>query len=49
MVAFSAAATETPIRIDNTTLTLFDPDTRELLRTRPSPFTYAKAARLRGA
>jgi hypothetical protein len=26
----------------------FDPDTRELLRTRPSPFTYDQVARLRG-
>ena len=37
------------VRIDATTLTFFDPDTRELLRTRPSPFTYDQAARLRGA
>ena len=37
------------VRIDSTTLTFFDPDTRQLLRTRPSPFTYDQAARLRGA
>jgi hypothetical protein len=37
------------VRIDATTLTFFDPDTRELLRTRPSPITYDQAARLRGA
>jgi len=37
------------VRLDDTTMTVFDPDTRELLRTRPSPFTYAQAARLRGA
>ena len=37
------------IRIDGTTLTFFDPETRELLRTRPSPFTYDQSARLRGA
>jgi transposase InsO family protein len=37
------------IRIDDTSLAFFDPGTRELLRTRPSPFTYAQAARLRGA
>jgi transposase InsO family protein len=37
------------VRIDGTTLAFFDPDTRELLRTRPSPITYAQAARLRGA
>ena len=27
----------------------FDPQTRELLRTRPSPLTYDQATRLRGA
>lgn len=27
----------------------FDPDTRELLRTRPNPLTYDQARRLRGA
>jgi transposase InsO family protein len=37
------------IRIDGMTLSFFDPDTRELLRSRPSPFTYAQAAQLRGA
>jgi transposase InsO family protein len=37
------------VRIDDTTLAFFDPDTRELLRTRPSPFTYSQATRLRGA
>jgi transposase InsO family protein len=37
------------VRIDATTLTFFDPDTRELLRTRPSPLSYDQAARLRGA
>jgi transposase InsO family protein len=37
------------VRIDDTTLAFFDPGTRELLRTRPSPFTYDQAARLRGA
>jgi hypothetical protein len=36
------------VRIDDTTLTFFDPDTRELLRTRPSPFTYTEASRLLG-
>ncbi len=36
------------IRIDATTLTFFDPDTRQLLRTRPNPLTPAEAARLRG-
>ena len=28
------------IRIDDTSLVFFDPATRELLRTRPSPFNY---------
>jgi transposase InsO family protein len=37
------------VRIDDTTLSFFDPETRELLRTRPSPLTYHQAARLRGA
>ena len=37
------------VRIDATTLTFFDPDTRQLLRTRPSHLTYDQAARLRGA
>jgi hypothetical protein len=37
------------IRIDDTTLMFFDPDTRELLRTRPNPLTYDQARRLRGA
>ena len=37
------------IRIDQTTLTYFDPVTRELLRTRPSPLTGDQAQRLRGA
>jgi transposase InsO family protein len=37
------------IRIDQATLTYFDPVTRELLRTRPSPLTWDQAQRLRGA
>jgi hypothetical protein len=37
------------VRIDGTSLAFFDPDTRELLRTRPSPLTYQQAMRLRGA
>ncbi|WP_207229852.1 integrase core domain-containing protein [Krasilnikovia cinnamomea] len=36
------------IRIDATTLTFFDPETRQLLRTRPNPFTRDEVARLRG-
>jgi hypothetical protein len=37
------------IRIEETTLTFFDPGTRELLRTRPSPLTWDQARHLRGA
>jgi transposase InsO family protein len=37
------------IRIENNTLTYFDPVTRELLRTRPNPLTWEQAQRLRGA
>jgi hypothetical protein len=37
------------VRIDESTLTYFDSDTRQLLRTRPNPFTYDQARRLRGA
>jgi Integrase core domain len=38
-----------PVRIEQTTLMFFDPETRELLRTRPSPLTWDQARRLRGA
>ncbi|MDQ4033673.1 MAG: IS481 family transposase [Actinomycetota bacterium] len=37
------------IRIDTATLMFFDPDTRELLRTRPNPLSYDQARTLRGA
>jgi transposase InsO family protein len=37
------------IRIEQHTLTYFDPVTRELLRTRPNPLTWDQAQRLRGA
>jgi transposase InsO family protein len=37
------------IRIEQNTLMFFDPQTRELLRTRPSPLTWEQARRLRGA
>ena len=37
------------IRIEEATLMFFDPQTRELLRTRPSPLTWDQARRLRGA
>jgi hypothetical protein len=37
------------VRIEQHTLTYFDPVNRELLRTRPNPLTWAQAQRLRGA
>jgi transposase InsO family protein len=37
------------IRIDDKSLVFFDPETRELLRTRPSPLSYDQVARLHGA
>jgi transposase InsO family protein len=37
------------IRIEDTTLMFFDPDTRELLRTRPNPLTYDQVRTLRGS
>jgi transposase InsO family protein len=37
------------VRIDDTTLTYVDAETRQLLRTRPSPFTYDQVRHLRGA
>ena len=37
------------VRIEEATLMFFDPETRELLRTRPSPLTWDQARRLRGA
>jgi hypothetical protein len=37
------------IRIQDATLMFFDPDTRQLLRTRPNPLTYDQARKLRGA
>jgi hypothetical protein len=37
------------IRIEEATLMFFDPDTRELLRTRPSPLTWDQARAMRGA
>jgi hypothetical protein len=37
------------IRIENDTLMFFDPATRVLLRTRPSPLTWDQARTLRGA
>ena len=37
------------VRVDEHTLMFFDPDTRELLRTRPNPLTPAEILRLRSA
>jgi transposase InsO family protein len=37
------------IRVEEKTLTFFDPATRQLLRTRPSPFTPEQAQTLQGA
>ncbi|GIF82072.1 hypothetical protein Cba03nite_34210 [Catellatospora bangladeshensis] len=37
------------IRVEEHTLMFFDPQTRELLRTRPNPLSPAEVARLRGA
>jgi hypothetical protein len=37
------------VRIEQATLMFFDPETRELLRTRPSPLTWDQAHRMRGA
>jgi transposase InsO family protein len=37
------------VRIEENTLMFFDPQTRELLRTRPSPLTWDQARKLRGA
>jgi transposase InsO family protein len=37
------------VRIEEATLMFFDPETRELLRTRPSPLTWDQARALHGA
>ena len=37
------------VRIEEHTLLFFDPETRELLRTRPNPLSYDQARKLRGA
>jgi len=37
------------IRIEGQTLHFFDPDSRQLLRTRPNPLSHDQARRLRGA
>lgn len=42
------AGRQVGIRIEPTTLLLFDLDTRELLRTRPNPLTAQQVVRLRG-
>jgi transposase InsO family protein len=37
------------VRIEEATMMIFDPESRELLRTRPSPLTWDQARKLRGA
>jgi Integrase core domain len=37
------------VRIEEATLMFFDPDTRELLRTRPNPLTWDQSRAIRGA
>jgi hypothetical protein len=48
-VAELRAGTRVGIRLDDTTLTIFDPDTRELLRVAPNPITPAELMKVRGA
>jgi len=43
------AGRQVTIRIEDATLMFFDPDTRELLRTRPNPLSWDQARKLRGA
>jgi transposase InsO family protein len=43
------AGRQAGIRIEDKTLMFFDPRTRDLLRTRPSPLTWDQARRVRGA
>ncbi len=45
-VAEIFAARRVSVRIEPTTLSVFDPQTRELLRTRPNPLTWHQAHRL---
>nr|WP_243418147.1 IS481 family transposase [Actinomycetospora cinnamomea] len=37
------------VRVDEQVLSFFDPETRELLRTRPNPLSWEQARKLRGA
>jgi len=48
-VAELRAGTRVGIRLDETTLTVFDLDSRELLRVAPNPLTPAEILRVRGA
>lgn len=43
------AGSRVGVRLEDTTLLVFDLDTRELLRTRPNPLTSEQVQRLRGA
>jgi transposase InsO family protein len=49
MAAEILGGMQVAIRIEEATLMFFDPDTRELLRTRPNPLSWDQARRLRGA
>jgi hypothetical protein len=48
-VAEILAGRRVSIRIEPTLLLVFDPQTRELLRTRPNPLTWDRAHRVQGA
>jgi hypothetical protein len=49
MAAEILAGRRVSIRIEDTTLRFFDPDTRELLRSRPNPLTHDQPRRRRTA
>lgn len=49
MAAEILAGRQVTIRVEESTLMFFDPGTRVLLRTRPSPLTWEQARQLRGA
>jgi len=49
MAAEILAGRRVSIRVEENTLMFFDPGTRQLLRTRPSPFTPEQAQALQGA
>jgi transposase InsO family protein len=49
MAAEILAGRPVGVRIDGDTIAIFDPQTRELLRTRPNPLTAEQLRRVRGA